>query len=371
MAVNNPLSGWQRLQAFRLRHQHAEHLVFFGGGFVFDSVMIRRVDDALVLIQQGAYLAIVGVLLALVVTWNERTPALPASWKWLPNVSGPLVHFMLGTLLNAYALFYFKSASGWSAALFVVVITLLLLANELPQFRRLGPVVLYALYSFCLTSYFAYLYPVLIGRMRSWMFLLAVATSLVPLLLLSRLHYRLTDDRRRVLRQALVPSFGAQAALAGLFLLGLLPPVPLSLMEIGIYHDVTRDPSGSYLLSRQSPPWWKPWTRDDTDFRARAGDRVYCFFRVFAPARFEDQVRVRWSYRSPGGGWQPSDAVPIVVRGGRERGYAGFAYKQNWRPGDWRVAVETGDGREIGRQAFSVRQDPDPLADRTMTTDKR
>jgi hypothetical protein len=365
------LPAWQRLQAFRQRHQHAEHLVFFGGGFVFDSVMIRRIDDVLVLIQQGVYLAVVGVMLAVVVTSNERTPSVPASRRWLLNVSGPLVHFMLGTLLNAYALFYFKSASGWSAALFVVVIAVLLIVNELPLFRRLGPVVLYALYSFCLTSYFAYLYPVLIGRMRSWMFLLAVVTSMVPLLLLTRVHFRATTDRRRVLRQALVPSFGVQAALVALFLLRLLPPVPLSLMDIGIYHDVSRDASGSYLLSRESPPWWRPWTRDDTDFRARAGDRVYCFFRVFAPARFEDQVRVRWSYRDPARGWLPSDAVPIVVRGGRERGYAGYAYKQNWRPGEWRVAVETGDGREIGRHAFSVREDPEPLTDRAMSTEQR
>jgi len=364
------LSAWHQLQAFRHRHQHTEHVIFFGGGFLFDSVMIRRIDDALVLIQQGAYLVVVGLVLAGLVIWQEKTPALPDRWKWLPNVSGPLVHFMLGTLLNAYALFYFKSASGWSAALFVIIIAVLLIVNELPLFRRLGPVVLYALYSFCLTSYFAYLYPVLIGRMRSWMFLLAVATSMVPLLLLSRVHLRVAGARR-ALRQALVPSFGAQAALVALFLLGLLPPVPLSLMEIGIYHDVMRDPSGFYLLTRESPPWWRPWTRDDTDFRARAGDRVYCFFRVFAPARFEDQVRVRWSFRERGRSWLPSDAVPIVVRGGRERGYAGYTYKQNWRPGEWRVAVETGDGREIGRHTFSVREDPDPLSDRAMTTDNR
>jgi hypothetical protein len=310
-------------------------------------------------------------VLAGLVSWKEGALELSGSRKWLSDVSGPIVHFMLGTLLNAYALFYFKSASGWSAALFVVVIAALLLVNELPMFRRLGPVVLYALYSFCLTSYFAYLYPVLLGRMRWWMFLLAIATSMIPLLLLSRLHFRVTASRWRVLRQALLPSFGAQALLVVLFLLGLLPPVPLSLLEIGIYHDVARDPSGSYLLSRQPTPWWKPWTRDDSDFQARTGDRVYCFFRVFAPARFEDQVRVRWSYRESGRGWLPSDAVPIVVRGGRERGYAGYTYKQNWRPGEWRVAVETGDGREIGRHAFSVRDDPDPLTDRAMTTDTR
>jgi hypothetical protein len=207
--------------------------------------------------------------------------------------------------------------------------------------------------------------------MRSWMFLLAVATAMVPLFLLSRLHVRVTADQRRVLRQALLPSLGVQGALLTLFLLRLLPPVPLSLMDIGIYHDVTRDPSGAYLVSHEPAPWWKPWVSDDRDFRARAGDRVYCFFRVFAPARFEDQVRVRWSYREPGRGWLPSDAVPIVVRGGREHGFAGFTYKQNWRPGEWRVAVETTDGREIGRRGFVVRDDPDAFTSRAMATDTR
>lgn len=362
-----------RLQAFRHRYAHLEQLVFFMAGFLFDSVMIERIDDALVLIQQGVYLIAIGGMLAGIVTWNQR-PSTLVRGKWLTKVtavSGPLLHFMLGTLLNAYTLFYFKSASGWTAVLFVVVIAGLLLVNELPACRRLGPVVVYALYSVCLTSYFAYLYPVLIGRLRSWMFLLAVATSLVPLIALSRVHLRVTGDRRRTLRQALLPSLGVQVALLALFLLRWLPPVPLSLMEIGIYHGVTRDASGSYQLSRQAAPWWKPWTGDDTDFRAQAGDRVYCFFRVFAPVKFEDEVRVRWSYREPGRGWLPSDAVPIAVRGGRERGFSGYTYKQNWRPGQWRVAVETADGREIGRHTFSVREDPEPATDRAMTTDLR
>jgi hypothetical protein len=368
--ATDQLSAWGRLQALRRRYERVEQLAFFMAGFIFDSVVIHRIDDALVLTQQGAYLIVIGVMLAGLVAWKERTPTL-FLWKWLTKVSGPLMHFMLGTLLNAYALFYFKSASGWIAVLFVLVIAGLLLVNELPAFRRLGPVVVYALYSFCLTSYFAYLYPVLIGRLRSWMFLLAVATSLAPLLALSRVHLRVTADRRRVLREALLPSLTVQAALLALFLLRLLPPVPLSLLEIGIYHGVTRDASGSYQLSRQAAPWWKPWASDDVDFRAQAGDRVYCFFRVFAPVKFEDEVRVRWSYREAGRGWLPSDAVPIAVRGGRERGFSGYTYKQNWRPGEWRVAVETSDGREIGRRAFSVRQDDEPPTNRAMTTDIR
>src|SRR5207248_6075848 len=103
--------------------------------------MVRRIDDVKVLIQQGLYLLFSGVLLGGIVVMRER------AHRW----AQPALHFMLGTLLNAYVLFYVKSGSGLTAWVFFLVISILLLVNELPSVRRAGPVVLYALYSFSLT----------------------------------------------------------------------------------------------------------------------------------------------------------------------------------------------------------------------------
>lgn len=318
--------------------------------------MIRRIDDEKVLIQRGLYLVLSGVLLAYLAVRREH------AHTW----SAPALHFMLGTLLNAYALFYVKSASGVAAILFFVVIAVLLLVNELPSVRKLGPVVLYGLYSFCLTSYFAYLYPVLIGRIRWWMFVLAVMTSAVPLLLVGFFHHKRTGDRRQLLRHALAPALGVQVVLLLLYVLRLIPPVPLSLMEIGVFHDVTRQPDGRYRVTYVSPPWYNFWTSDDSDFRLRPGDRVFTFFRVFAPRGFRDDIRVAWYFSQPGRGWTPADEVPIGVTGGRDNGYAGYSYKQNATPGSWRVLVNSIDGREIGRQTFSVRAE-DANSTRQMT----
>ncbi len=344
-----------------------KHLGFFAAGFVFDAFMVRRIDEAPVLIQQGAYLCLSGVLLAVSVAWRHQPPRLPARLAWLPRWTAPALHFMLGTLLNAYALFYVKSGSGFISLLFLVVISMLLLVNELPSVRRLGPVVLYGLYSFCLTSYFAYLYPVLFGRIRWWMFVLAVATSAVPLVIVGRVHHKRTGDLRDVVRHALTPALAVQALLVVLYAFGLIPPVPLSLMEIGIYHDVARQSDGSYRVTYEKPPFYKFWARDDTDFRARSGERVFTFFRVFAPRGFRDEIRVAWFVRQRGRGWTPAGDLPMAVAGGREDGYAGLAYKQNWQPGDWRVIVETFDRREIGRRTFTIRADPDPSSTRDMT----
>jgi hypothetical protein len=333
-----------------------KHLAFFTAGFVFDAFMIRRIDDEKILIQQGLYLLLSGILLAYVAGRREQ------AHRW----STPALHFMLGTLLNAYALFYVRSGSGLAAILFFVVIAALLVVNELPSVRKLGPVVLYGLYSFCLTSYFAYLYPVLIGRIRWWMFVLAVITSTVPLVLVARFHHKHTSDRRQVLRHAVAPALAVQVLLLVVYALHLIPPVPLSLMEIGIYHDVARQADGRYRVSYVTPSFWKIWQDDDSEFLTRAGDRAYTFFRVFAPRGFRDEIRVAWLFKQPGGGWTAAGDVPIAVTGGRDNGYAGFSYKQNARPGDWRVLVTSVDGREIGRQTFVIREEA-PNAVRQMT----
>jgi hypothetical protein len=368
-----PKSFRNRLAAFRERHEHAEHVLFFIGGFTFDALMVRRIDDASTLIQQGIYLSIAGLLLLGLNAWNHRQVQPPrflrGIWKW----SEAALHFMLGTLLNAYVLFYFKSGSGVSAVLFLGTICVLLLMNELPQFRRFGPIVIFGLYSFCLTSYFAYLYPVLFGRLEPWMFLLAVGTSLLPLSFLAWTHHQLTGDQRRVFLEALLPSLGVQAALVLLFLFHLVPPVPLSLQDIGIYHGVVRNPQdATYTLSHHPLPWWRFWSKDEQEFLARPGDRIFCFVHIFAPRNFRDEVRLRWAHHDSGVGWASSDAVPIQITGGKEKGYAGYSYKQNWRAGDWRVTVETRDGREIGRRHFTVTDDPDATsADHGLVTSQQ
>jgi hypothetical protein len=143
---------------------------------------------------------------------------------------------------------------------------------------------------------------------------------------------------------------------AVLYVLRLIPPVPLSVQFQGIYHDVRRE-NGGYTLV-YNPPLWALWRRDSRPFARREGDRLHYFARVFAPTGFEHRVIIRWEFLDPSSqAWTTTDRVPLDVVGGRAEGFRGFAVKSNFTAGRWRVTAETEDGRAIATLSFRVERD--------------
>ena len=86
------------------------------------------------------------------------------------------------------------------------------------------------------------------------------------------------------------------------------------------------------------------------------GERLYVFARIFAPRNFKERVFLRWERLDASEGWVQTDRIVLPIRGGRALGFRGYTYKENYQSGRWRVFVETEDGREIGRQSFSIQQ---------------
>jgi Protein of unknown function (DUF2914) len=370
-----------RVQAWRERNATREMVFFLLAGFVFDVVTLSRIDDWATLAQQGAYLGLLGALLLL-----EQRDALglAAPPAWLAKVwrfSEDAIHFLFGSLLSSFALFYFKSADVLTSFAFLAVLFGLLVGNELPRFRALGPVMRVALFSLCLTSYLAYLLPVLVGVVRAWLFVLAVLLACGVLAVATRTMARWTGDARLALRQVLAPGLGVQVLLLVLYFLRLTPPVPLAIQRMGIYHEVTKE-GRDYLLSQQWPTWgqwwsdarqrgvmdtllstpwpsWKVWQSGDQDFLARPGDKVFAFAAVFAPRGFNDEVVARWYYHDPVRGWVSRGERATTVQGTADRGFR-TVFSMSYRdvPGDYRVDITTREGHVIGTKYFTILPDP-------------
>jgi len=361
-------TAYRRLQAFRQRHAMAEIAVFFAAGFLFDVLTLSRIDDVATLVQQGLYLVLLAVLMIMDLRYRAglASPPLWLAPAW--RFSEDAIHFVFGSLLSSFTLFYLKSSSGFASLLFMSVLGALLVANELPRVREWGPVVRFALLSLCVTSYGALLLPVVLGYIRWWMFVAAVVLACAAIGLCVRVLSRWTGDAPSVQRRVAAPALGAQALLVVAYFAGAIPPVPLSVQFIGIYHEVVPpgaqpaseggDPrAGRTYELRHERPWWKVWHHGDQEFAARPGDIVYCFARVFAPRGFRDAIYVRWSWQGREGGWLDQGRAQLGILGGRGDGFRTFATKKNYQPGRWRVEIETDDGRDIGIIYFDLVND--------------
>jgi hypothetical protein len=362
-AVAERSSGLERLRAYYSHNEGRVAAACFAAGFVFDIVTTGRIDSWLTIGQQAVYLLVIlGILVHMFLQQDGPPPAPEGFGKWYYEYRSPLVHFLMGALLNLYAIFYFKSSSLLVSFGFLGLLVAVLLANEVRRIKTAGLPFKFALLSLCFLSFFAYLLPVLIGQIGLWIFVLSMLAGSVPLVIAASRVPREKFALAR--RQILVPLGCVVIGFLAFYYFRLIPPVPLSVPFIGVYHQVERTADG-YRLSHERPAW-KLWHNGDQTFLAQPGDRVYVYFRVFAPARFADQLQMRWFWKDPARGWTPYPPIPIRIVGGREEGFRGYGFKANYQAGDWKVQVETADGREIGRVYFELI--PAPAAPRTLLT---
>jgi hypothetical protein len=346
----------QRAKSYLEENERALTVVFFSGGFVFDIATVGRIDSWFTIGQQAVYLAVITAVLLQVLLEQGTAPdaaAMPALRRWYYEYRGAAVHFLLGAQLSLYTIFFFKSSSLLVSAGFLAFLVALLLANESRRFKALGLHVKFALLGLCYLAYAAYVVPVFVGSIGTAIFLLSMLVGSLPLVAAAwAIGRRGPELLARVRRQVLLPLGCVLVGFLASYLARVIPPVPLSIPFIGVYHGVERA-GGSFRLYHERD-WWRFWHHGDQHFVARPGDKVYVYFRVFSPARFADSVQLRWFWKDEARGWAAQDAIPINIVGGRAEGFRGYAVKANFQPGAWKALVETMDGREIGRVYFTL-----------------
>jgi len=343
------------------------NMMFFVGGFLFDAFALQRIDSVLDLVIQSVYLFVI----AMIVVYQEKEKRghwHPGHWfgkLWHHNVEA--LHFIYGSLLSAYVIFYFKSSTFSRSAFFLLLVVVLMFVNEMPQLRRYGSRMRLGLYALCIVSFLNYLLPVLIGRMGDWVFAAAVVLSAgICWYLVKRLAAFQHDPARSRWNLGWAPALVLSVVVV-FYANKWIPPVPLSMKYAGIYHMVGKR-ADQYELSYTKWPWYQFWRRDDRPFLARPGDSVICFVRVFGPRRFRNQIYLHWSEQAPDGKrWITSDRIPLGLYGGRGEGFRGYATKSNYQPGRWRVDIETEDGRPLGEVVFEIRSDGE-TAERLWST---
>lgn len=355
-------SRFKRMQTYFEEHEERFAIAFFIGGFLFDILTTDRIDSWMTIGQQIVYLVVIHAALTQMFFESSRPP-IDISQKiffkrWYYEYRTAIIHFFFGNLLNLYTIFFFKSSSLLVSFAFMIALIGLLVANESARFKGLGLSFKFGLLSLCYLAFFSYVVPIFVGSINMLVFLFSVVVGSIPLVAMGWWiqHYR-QELFESAKSQILVPLGIVLTTFLGLYFLKLIPPVPLSIPFIGVYHGVEKSAEG-YKLAHERP-WWKVWHNGDQYFLAQRSDKIYVAFRIFSPTSFTDQVTMRWYWKDNSQGWLLQDAIPIRIVGGRIEGFRGYGVKSNYQPGEWKVQVETADGREIGRVYFELEVSPE------------
>ncbi|MDP2311902.1 MAG: DUF2914 domain-containing protein [Pseudomonadota bacterium] len=321
----------------------------FLGGFLWDTLTLTRVDRLLDNLILLAYLVALAVSLVL----HHRAALFPAEWPRL-SLRRPLLDFaarwFFGGLSSAYVVLYFKSASTVPSLLFVALLAAFMLVHELRPAARARTRV--AFFCLCAFSFLLFFLPVVTGYLGPVVFPAAAALALTGAVGVGFAMERRARSTRAILRRHLAASAAVLVPLFVLDRLEMIPPIPLALLQRGVYHDVTRTDAGYEV--RYEPAPWPSWRREDRVFHLREGGAAFCFTAVFAPRGTAVGIVHVWEWEDPDAGWATSDRIPFEVEGGRGGGYRGYTSKRALRPGAWRVRVLTEVGRELGRCEFTA-----------------
>lgn len=147
---------------------------------------------------------------------------------------------------------------------------------------------------------------------------------------------------------------GIFALINFLYFTNLIPPIPLSLKNAGVYHSINKNVYGNYDVTYENNGW-KDYFKLYPDFNKVAGMPIYAFSAIFSPTNLNINVIHEWQYfDKTNGKWITDMSINLSLIGGRDGGFRTYSMRSNLNPGKWRVNIKTERGQIIGRLKFNL-----------------
>ncbi len=346
--------------AFRWIWHHLSTIAFIAG-FIIDNLTLTRID---LLYNHIYFLALIVLGGACIMLFQMTdTTQLPRMFLLRMihryRIVLPIaVQFVFGSLLSGFLIFYTRGASLVASWPFLLVLLLLFFGNEFMRSRYEQLFFQINVFFFLLFSYMTFLLPVILRTIGDMVFLASGFSSLCLILLFLLLLRSVTPQLIMTHRRMLLVSIGCIYLVFNLFyFLNLIPPLPLSLSNVGIYHRITRTPENGYLTAYEKSAWYTPWRDTSSVFHTAAQENVYCFSAVFAPARLSTTIVHDWQYFDEAKGrWTQQSRFSYTIEGGRDGGYRGYSFRRNPTPGKWKCNIQNERGQTLGTITFTVKK---------------
>jgi len=360
LALKSSATGWMS------QHERALSMAAMVGGFAFDNYAFRRIDLPNTQAVFVGYL----VLASLAMVIQHHLAARAATGKPWPKWRTLLpmaTQFALGGLWSAFLVFYSRSAVPGASWPFLLLLTAILVGNEV--FKRYHSRLVFTaiLFFFALFSYTIVTLPILTHTIGIITFFFSGMIALTLFWVFCRLLRRMGLEQWQGARYKIIGGVALVfLALNAFYLSGILPPLPLAMADGGIYHSVAKQ-GDEYQAVGEEQSWLTRFGATPV-LHVTAGESLYFYSAVFAPIRLSTRVIHRWQhYDTQRKAWRTVSKLGFTINGGRDGGYRGYSITHHVVPGDWRADVELPDGHIIGRVRFRVEAVPQPAATQTKT----
>lgn len=317
-------------------------------GFIADNITLTRIDLGITITVLLVYLALAtyGVVLT-----SASRGGMFASY---------LTQFAFGGLLSGYFIFFTRSASLSSSWFFVLLLVAAIIGNEFlkEEYRRFE---LRATMLFAAFFFFAIIYvPVVMKSMGAGVFFASSLASIIAIGLVIMAISRTAPQVVRTTKRTLIATIGGLfIGVNVLYFTNIIPPIPLSLKDAGVYHLILRTDNGGYSGRSEVVRWYELSKLYRPEFHRVQGKPVFFFSAVFAPTALNTTILHEWQYFDEARRvWVTTDRFAFQITGGRDGGYRGYSVKQSTVPGRWRVNVITERGQLVGQTSFTVTDVP-------------
>ena len=323
-------------------------------GFIFDALTLKRVDTVWENSWILAHIIIVGLFILLIHIkergeGDELDPS--KAHFWYINI----LQFFFGGLLSTFLVFYFRSTDIFSTWPFLFLLALAFIANESFKHHYTKLSFQISLFFISIYSFMIFLIPIVLHKINDWVFLLSGVVSLILIAMFVLLLFFLKKDKKTLNKKLTLSLIIIIFSLINfLYFTNLIPPIPLSLKDGGIYHLIQRNQNGNYDIAYESHGW-QDYFKLYKDFSVMSGSTVYAYSAIFSPKDLNLTIIHEWQYyNTETKKWVTGAVVSLPVTGGRDGGFRTYSKRVNIAPGKWRVNVKTLQGKTIGRLLFNI-----------------
>jgi hypothetical protein len=324
-------------------------------GFLGDFVTFRLINVKTAFLLLSFHLIAVGILIIFINlhdTYRSRESL--RIFRYARLVAPYIVQLMFGALLSGALVFYWFSGAFSVSWPFIIVFLVLIASNDLLRHYYLHPVVQIGVYYFVTLSLFSVVLPFVFNSISAWLFILSGVLSLIIISIYSRIFFKLLPDLIEFKSRANTAILSIFIFMNALYFLNIIPPIPLSLRDAGVYHDIQSE-GGDYTLLEERKNIFQKIIPGET-IHIQTGNSVFVLTSIFAPADLDTTIVHHWEYfDKEEGKWVSKDKLSFLIMGGRDDGYRGFSRKTTLQEGKWRINVETKRGQVLGRVKFKIK----------------